>query len=399
MEFLILSPKNVNGIAIDLDPQPDWSFDSLLQELNSIEDKLNGKSTPFRKLGPGESPASQGSNRKSKGFVMHFSDDEIELDSEYDDKTQQEPVAAGNRFTCDELYVSDSEDSENAKPLGIQSHLMEPAGLVEGALSEITHEHQLSVMEEMRIRVSALEADLINENEKFVSTLAQIDKSVKTKQAMDRKLDMQYQRKIAEALDSHLTVVQRDHEHRYQMEERRIRDDAAREEARRREKALQEEKVRQEKLKAETERLAELEAERVKAENVAKEEAERTVAREAAVKNASEKLVEAASLESSGPPIASQSNTAGNTVRGAENALRLEEQRLQTLKELTAINETLGIGTNKLIARTIKQISGTKGSVRKTAGTLIEAFNNPSTPQSVSIVTFAEKVQNMKAVL
>jgi hypothetical protein len=57
----------------------------------------------------------------------------------------------------------------------------------------------------------------------------------------------------AEALDNHLTAVQRDHEHKSQIEERRIRDDAVREEAQRREKALHEEKVRQEKIKAEAE--------------------------------------------------------------------------------------------------------------------------------------------------
>lgn len=52
-----------------------------------------------------------------------------------------------------------------------------------------------------------------------------------------------------EALDNHLTAVQRDHEHRSQLEERRIRDDAAIEEAKRREKALLEEKLRQEKVR------------------------------------------------------------------------------------------------------------------------------------------------------
>lgn len=57
----------------------------------------------------------------------------------------------------------------------------------------------------------------------------------------------------AEALDDHLIAVQRDHEHRSQIEERRIRDDAAREEAKKREKALQEEKARLEKVRAEAE--------------------------------------------------------------------------------------------------------------------------------------------------
>lgn len=53
----------------------------------------------------------------------------------------------------------------------------------------------------------------------------------------------------AEDLDKYLTGVQRKHEHRSQIEERRIRDDAAIEDAKRR----QEEKLRQEKMKAEAE--------------------------------------------------------------------------------------------------------------------------------------------------
>ncbi|GAA0170001.1 hypothetical protein LIER_24363 [Lithospermum erythrorhizon] len=101
-----------------------------------------------------ELPTSQGSNRKWMDFVMHFSDDEIEeLDSEDEDNTRHQHVATGRRFACDELYISgfedsnvvnkiddrvellsDNEDSENGKALGIQSHLMEPVGLVEGAL-------------------------------------------------------------------------------------------------------------------------------------------------------------------------------------------------------------------------------------------------------------------------
>lgn len=60
----------------------------------------------------------------------------------------------------------------------------------------------------------------------------------------------------AEKLDNLLTAVQRDHEHISQLEERKIRDDAAREEAKRKEKAIQEEKLRQERIKAEEEVLS-----------------------------------------------------------------------------------------------------------------------------------------------
>lgn len=56
----------------------------------------------------------------------------------------------------------------------------------------------------------------------------------------------------AEALDNHLTAVQRDRELRSQIEERKIRSDAAYEEAKRK-VALQEEKQQQEKAKAEAE--------------------------------------------------------------------------------------------------------------------------------------------------
>lgn len=56
-----------------------------------------------------------------------------------------------------------------------------------------------------------------------------------------------------EALDNHLTAIQRDHELRSQIEERKIRSDAAYEGAKRKEKALLEEKLRQEKAKAEAE--------------------------------------------------------------------------------------------------------------------------------------------------
>lgn len=37
-------PHSVDGIAID--PEPNWSFDSVLSELNSLEKKLNASSVP-----------------------------------------------------------------------------------------------------------------------------------------------------------------------------------------------------------------------------------------------------------------------------------------------------------------------------------------------------------------
>jgi hypothetical protein len=57
----------------------------------------------------------------------------------------------------------------------------------------------------------------------------------------------------AEVLDKHLSMVQRDHEQKSQIVERRIRDDAALEEAKRKEQAIKEEKIRQERARQEAE--------------------------------------------------------------------------------------------------------------------------------------------------
>ncbi|KAH6827731.1 hypothetical protein C2S53_015405 [Perilla frutescens var. hirtella] len=173
---------------------------------------------------------------------------------------------------------------------------MDKVGLAEDAVHELTNELRFSVTEEVRSKISSLETQLVNENEKFASLTTKIDKYRELQQDMERKFDLQYQRTIAEALDNHLTAVQRDHEHMSQLEERRIRDDMAREEAKRREKAIQEQMRRKEqsrrggmslciaKLKADM-------AERAKAVAIkAPLKAEKKAAEEAAAKLASETL-------------------------------------------------------------------------------------------------------------
>ncbi|XP_062110373.1 mRNA export factor GLE1-like [Humulus lupulus] len=94
---------------------------------------------------------------------------------------------------------------------------------------------------------------------------------------------------LVKALDNHLTAIQRDYELRSQIEERKIRSDAAYEGAKRKEKALLEEKLRQEKAKAEAE--AKLRAE--EANRVAME-AQRREAKEAAEREANEASSQAA---------------------------------------------------------------------------------------------------------
>nr|XP_016467550.1 PREDICTED: protein GLE1-like isoform X3 [Nicotiana tabacum] len=226
---------------------------------------------------------------------MQVSDDDVEdVERNNKDEVGDHFVLGRKRFACDEIYLSDSDHSEEGMGIELQRDLMDKVGLVKSALSELAHEHQLTIAEEMRDQLSAIEAELMDENQKLASTLERVERNTEAQREMNRKFDMQYQRKIAEALDDHLTAVQRDHEHRSQIEERRIRDDAAREEAKRKEKTLQEEKARQEMIRAEAKVQARLDAERVEKEKVVALEAERKAAKEAAAaaeKKASESLM------------------------------------------------------------------------------------------------------------
>ncbi|XP_044490311.1 protein GLE1 isoform X2 [Mangifera indica] len=293
---------------------------------------------------------------------------------------------------------------------------MDEVGLAEGALVELTHEHQLGVKEEIRNLISTLEMELMSENEQSYSALARVQKYRDMRREMDKKLDTQYQRKIAEALDNHLTAIQRDHELKSQIEERKIRSDAAYEEAKRKERALQEEKLRQEKMKAEAEAKI-----RVEEANKAALEAERRAAKKAAEREATEaleRIMPAASqgeatrrqmdggsvilnYQSKGPVSdrITNSQSAGHILRAAESALKMEQKRWQKLTEIDEKNQALTSSSSKdlssherHISRLIRQIRGTKDNVRTKASEIIKIFNNPLCPQSVSIATFAKKV-------
>ncbi|XP_062103969.1 mRNA export factor GLE1-like [Humulus lupulus] len=137
-------PQTVEGIAAD--PEPDWSFDALLTELNALETKLSSSSKvpmPFTKV-----------------------------------------------------QSRDDDDSENESALEIQPYLMEETGLVEGGLMELTSEHQLGVKEEIRNKICTIESDLMSENEKVSSAFLRVNKYGEARRENERKLDTQYQQKM-----------------------------------------------------------------------------------------------------------------------------------------------------------------------------------------------------------
>ncbi|XP_075523917.1 mRNA export factor GLE1-like isoform X1 [Primulina tabacum] len=416
VNFELRCPPNINGMTAD--PQPDWSFDNLLSELDTIEKKLIANldlTVPFDKKQPRNLRASKENYCSTGGFVMHVSDHGLGFsDSDTEEEVVNTSMFSGRRFGLDEVYMSD--DSDYELPVDAQCHLMDKVGLAEGALHELNHEFQLYVLEEVRNKISILETNLVMENEKFASEIAKISKHRRTQQERERKFDLQYQRTIAEALDNHLTAVQRDHDHISQLEERRLRDDAAREEAKRKEKALIEEKIRQERIKAEEE--ARLQAERAEMAKVAAEaekhyvEEKKQAAEAAATKNAVETLRNGVpmvldySKETLGQVAATGSDdkkqvslSERNITRASKNALELEDKRLQIYEKLTSENEAIKGSSNQGKRRTgqnfnrlIKTISATVENVRTKADELVNIISSPEYPQSLSILSFAEKV-------
>ncbi|XP_022634555.1 protein GLE1 isoform X3 [Vigna radiata var. radiata] len=410
--FKYRTNNRVDGVAAE--PEPDWSFDDLVSELNDLETKLANATSSAERSIPFEKSRTRGREiEKGRPFILRADEYEMEdSESEDDDHVDKALVVAGSakRFTCDELYLSDSDDdSDIVSGFEVRPCLMDELGEVEGALFELAQEHQLRVKDEIRNKISALETALVNETQNSASSLLRVEKYKETRQELDKKFDTQYQRRIAEALDNHLTAVQRDRELKSQIEERKIRSDAAYEEAKR--KAAFE-KLQQEKARAEAEA-------KVRAAEEAKREAERKAAMEArkqaaieaekkAVKEASEtsKRVTSGGTQQAVGDSTDTSNLSnaenkeyGNLYRAAPSALNLEQGRLQKFKELCERNQMIRSSSNKdytrhegNISRNIRQIRGVRDNVRSKASELIKLLNDPQCPQSVSVEIFAKKV-------
>ncbi|KAH0913269.1 hypothetical protein HID58_036590 [Brassica napus] len=339
-EGIVLEPPCPRSVdGISIDPEPNWNFASLLSEIESVEKKLN----VFSKFPQPLTHTALRMGRRGGGFVMRVSEDEMESDVDEESEEEEEEehrqlCTKGTRFACDDLYWSDESDDEFDSEP--ESFLLSKMGLAESAL--------------------------------------------------------------AEALDTHLTAIQREHEIKSQIEERKIRSEEAQEEARRRERAHQEEKIRQEKARAEAEMQAKLRAEE------AKKEAERKAAKEAAEKEATdrkaaEQRIAEEKAERERSSAASNAQAGGKSIQAAESALTLENHRLKKLEELEATNQSLRSRPNedfssfeKQITRAIKQIRGTKDNVSKKSNEIVKIFRDPRCPVSISIATFAKKIVSAK---
>ncbi|KAI3975908.1 hypothetical protein MKX01_002244, partial [Papaver californicum] len=344
---------------------------------------------------------------------MRVSDEDDDDDDREDVANDRQLVTTGRRFAFTDSSDWESSGDDDSVVEEHPMQLMDRVGLLDGVLAELEHECHQGIKEKVRNKVKKLETDLMHVYERSASALRQVEKNKDYRRELDNKLDMHHCRTIAEARENHLLEVQRKHEHRSQIEERKIQNAAAAfEEARRKEQAFREEKMRQEQAKAETE-AAKKRAEEARnavaleAENsrIAKEAAEKEVAEntkrasEEAQKREAARSLKDVNRSEPGRSGSNNSPSAGTVVRAADSALRVEVERLQKFKEVDEKNQAFRLSSNQdfrshelQIGRRIKQISGNRDSVRAKASELIKLINDPQCPQSISVAMFAKKV-------
>ncbi|RWR79155.1 protein GLE1 [Cinnamomum micranthum f. kanehirae] len=406
IKLQVRNPKSILGISVE--PQPDWTFDALISELNALEQKLNGPlpDPPALLKTNTQGFSSLNENVKERGaFVMRAPDDDIEEFerneywwAEFDD---------WHTIFFDSEGSEDEFDHEKTGNL-----LMDKPGKVEGTLFEVERENRLRLQEEIWNARSSLEANVRSETERSNSNLAKVEEEREAMREKYRRSHMQYQRGMAEALDSHLSVVKRDHEQISQIEEHRIRADAAFEDAKRKEKALQEEKARQEKAKADAA------AARLMAARAAEEARKAALDSERKTREAREREdklnmdpkrnTNTKEVKEGGQPRKTGSNestivqSTGIIFKAAESALSAERARIQKHKEVTEMNHKLKLNSHKdfsgcerQVARLMKQVSGTEENFRAKTSGLLKIINDPLVPQSICIALFAKQVVSL----
>ncbi|KAI3873228.1 hypothetical protein MKW92_014738 [Papaver armeniacum] len=325
-------------------------LDSLLSELNSLNLKLNGTSSPASSylVVPLDTTKQVHSKnvvgQRQMGFVMRVPDYSSNSESSGDDD-------------------DDSVIEENRR------QLMGRVGLLDGVLAELEHErrHQGN-KEKIRNKVQKLQTDLMHQYERSASVLSQLEKDGDYQRELERQSDMQHCRTIAEERDNHLLAVQREHELQSQIEERKIKNAAAAaalDEARREQQVLREERLRKEN-QAHEQKIKKLLLQHWRKLKKGRREASK---------------VEGTRREAS---------------KFKEQALREEKLLKEIDDKIQALRSTSSQAFRDQelqIGRRIRQISGSIDSVIAKASELITLLNDPLLcPQSISAAIFAKKV-------
>lgn len=277
----------------------------------------------------------------------------------------------------------------------------------EGLVLELEHERLQKIQEEVRQRRSVLEASIEEETSKATASIQQVVKEEDLKKETAHRKDQLYQRSIAEVRDTHLSALQREHEQRSQVEERKIRKEA---EARKREILAREERERQEKLKAEAEAkkksdaILAAEAERKKKAEAAaaaalqRAEAER-MAKAAQEQNAGEQ----ATRETAASVLLSETRTTTEPKPIVSKvAADLEQMRHKKLEEALEASRSLQMNTplkkvlkerERNLTKLLQQVSATQEQVRTKSSKLMTELA-PSPHQPFALTTFASKLMS-----
>uniref|UniRef100_A0A0D3D9M0 Uncharacterized protein n=1 Tax=Brassica oleracea var. oleracea TaxID=109376 RepID=A0A0D3D9M0_BRAOL len=102
-----------------------------------------------------------------------------ESDEEEKEKDHSQICTKGKHFACDELYLSDESDDEfDCEP------------------EKKKKKKIIAKSEDIKSQVSVAETEMLQEIETFRSAIARVEKYKETRKEVERKLDLQYQRKV-----------------------------------------------------------------------------------------------------------------------------------------------------------------------------------------------------------
>ncbi|KAM0873825.1 hypothetical protein ACQ4PT_037829 [Festuca glaucescens] len=329
-----------------------------------------------------------------KAFVMRAEEEDATEEGEDDNRDEDAwaLVATGARFLCTNLESSSEESGDGSDSISISTpyRLMERRSPDDkSVLLALERQHRLKIQEEVRIRLSSL--DVQNGIQRTTSASARLEKYAESRKELDRTLDVQFQGKIAQELDRHLSMVQRDHEQRSQIVECEIRDDAVVEEAKRREQAMKEKELKQEQEAEARQKVAAAkfaaQAEKAEYEAAKNEDA---ISRAEAVSTSSQSSQNATMADSTGI----RSELPGIKVYADCSALQAESRR-RALHDQVPPNVYLSKEYSRYdrqIGRSIGKLMPTTDSVEARASELITALDGQDCPCSIACRIFADKM-------
>eukprot|EP00850_Spirogloea_muscicola_P012313 SM000079S22431 [mRNA] locus=s79:83302:87555:- [translate_table: standard] len=440
--FITLTPKreaarrrlSVGDASRDcskVESSPDWTLDELSQELDELQHPTSSHLLPSDSKSPANKKTVSwralsvvADFKKSAAFTMRLDNDDLAGDISDDDAcsiSRASPTSEARESSSTVSSKSQGKEGQQKLMWSEQRTIFQvPAGRVETTLHELERLRLSRVQEELSKRQNALDSMLLDERTAEAEALANLAKEKQLQAEALLKADREEQVAITQARDAVLERLQKDHEQRTQVGERKLMHDFATEEARRKQVAAQEEHEARIRAKAAAEA-------RQRAEAEARAEAERKAAAEAARRERADAAAAAAAARADGDRRAKEAaqkareeelaakrvaasalevapvKVSGPRPRAAETAIETEKQRMLVLKSFEdsaapfVANEAAKKerkNLERMIILHIQQISATQEQVRRKSEELAQLLGDQRLPQQFLILTFATKVMN-----